>query len=101
MSDIEGEPGSPHLPFHHSAGAGRRRTTPLARTWRCEGLAQLTVPRLAGAWCMAAAEERAFWRKTVCSPISTFADRVGVQKKGSPPVLRIPLRCIRFSWLVR
>lgn len=74
MSRVEGELGAPHLPFLPHLPALGWRSTPLARTLAvCEGLA-LTVPRLAGAWCIAAAGEHASlpWLRIVCSRTSTF-----------------------------
>ena len=104
MSRVEGELGAPHLPFLPHLPALGWRSTPLARTLAvCEGLA-LTVPRLAGAWCIAAAGEHASlpWHRTVCFRISIFSLTVWVRRRrGSLPVLRVPLRCIRFSWSVR
>ena len=84
MSRVEGELGSPHLPFLPHLPALGWRTTPLARTLAvCEGLA---FDGASFGWRMVhsggrGARESALAQDRLLSDINLLADRVGAQKK--------------------
>ena len=84
MSRVEGELGSPHLPFLPHLPALGWRSTPLARTLAmCEGLA---FDGASFGWRMVhsggrGARESALAQDRLLSDINLLADRVGAQKK--------------------
>ena len=84
MSRVEGELGSPHLPFLPHLPALGWRSTPLARTLAmCEGLA---FDGASFGWRMVhsggrGARESALAQDCLLLDINLLADRVGVQKK--------------------
>ena len=84
MSRVEGELGSPHLPFLPHLPALGWRATPLARTLAvCEGLA---FDGVSFGWRMVhsggrGARESALAKDRLLSDINLLADRVGAQKK--------------------
>lgn len=84
MSRVEGELGSPHLPFLPHLPALGWRSTPLARTLVvCEGLA---FDGASFGWRMVhsggrGARESALAQDRLLSDINLLADRVGAQKK--------------------
>lgn len=84
MSRVEGELGSPHLPFLPHLPALGWRSTPLARTLAvCEGLA---FDGASFGWRMVhsggrGARESALAQDRLLSDINLLADRVGSQKK--------------------
>lgn len=100
MSRVEGELGSPHLPFLPHLPALGWRSTPLARTLAvCEGLA---FDGASFGWRMVhsggrGARESALAQDRLLSDINLLADRVGAQKKrfgsgqGSAAVYKIQL----------
>ena len=101
MSRVEGELGSPHLPFLPHLPALGWRSTPLARTLVvCEGLA---FDGASFGWRMVhsggrGARESALAQDRLLSDINLLADRVGAQKKrftsnveGSAAVYKIQL----------
>ena len=101
MSRVEGELGSPHLPFLPHLPALGWRATPLARTLAvCEGLA---FDGVSFGWRMVhsggrGARESALAKDRLLSDINLLADRVGAQKKrftssaeGSAPAYKIQL----------
>lgn len=101
MSRVEGELGSPHLPFLPHLPALGWRATPLARTLAvCEGLA---FDGVSFGWRMVhsggrGARESALAKDRLLSDINLLADRVGAQKKrftsgveGSAAVYKIQL----------
>lgn len=100
MSRVEGELGSPHLPFLPHLPALGWRATPLARTLAvCEGLA---FDGVSFGWRMVhsggrGARESALAKDRLLSDINLLADRVGAQKKrfgsgqDTAPVYKIQL----------
>lgn len=84
MSRVEGELGSPHLPFLPHLPALGWKSTPLARTLAvCEGLA---FDGASFGWRMVhsggrGARESALAQDRLLSDINLLADRVGAQKK--------------------
>ena len=84
MSRVEGELGSPHLPFLPHLPALGWKSTPLARTLAvCEGLA---FDGASFGWRMVhsggrGARESALAQDHLLSDINLLADRVGAQKK--------------------
>lgn len=100
MSRVEGELGSPHLPFLPHLSALGWKSTPLARTLAmCEGLA---FDGASFGWRMVhsggrGARESALAQDRLLSDINLLADRVGVQKKrfgsgqDTAPVYKIQL----------
>ena len=84
MSRVEGELGSPHLPFLPHLSALGWKSTPLARTLAmCEGLA---FDGASFGWRMVhsggrGARESALAQDRLFSDINLLADRVGAQKK--------------------
>ena len=101
MSRVEGELGSPHLPFLPHLSALGWKSTPLARTLAvCEGLA---FDGVSFGWRMVhsggrGARESALAKDRLLSDINLLADRVGAQKKrftsgveGSAAVYKIQL----------
>ena len=100
MSRVEGELGSPHLPFLPHLPALGWRSTPLARTLAvCEGLA---FDGASFGWRMVhsggrGARESALAQDRLLSDINLLADRVGAQKKrfgsgqDTAPVYKIQL----------
>ena len=101
MARVEGELGSPHLPFLPHLPALGWRSTPLARTLAvCEGLA---FDGASFGWRMVhsggrGARESALAQDRLLSDINLLADRVGAQKKrftsnveGSAAVYKIQL----------
>lgn len=100
MSRVEGELGSPHLPFLPHLPALGWRATPLARTLAvCEGLA---FDGVSFGWRMVhsggrGARESALAQDRLLSDINLLADRVGAQKKrfgsgqDTAPVYKIQL----------
>ena len=100
MSRVEGELGSPHLPFLPHLPALGWKSTPLARTLAvCEGLA---FDGASFGWRMVhsggrGARESALAQDRLLSDINLLADRVGAQKKrfgsgqDAAPVYKIQL----------
>lgn len=100
MSRVEGELGSPHLPFLPHLPALGWKSTPLARTLAvCEGLA---FDGASFGWRMVhsggrGARESALAQDRLLSDINLLADRVGAQKKrfgsgqDTAPVYKIQL----------
>ncbi|MBF1679975.1 MAG: methionine synthase [Rothia sp.] len=100
MARVEGELGSPHLPFLPHLPARGWRSTPLARTLAvCEGLA---FDGASFGWRMVhsggrGARESALAQDRLLSDINLLADRVGAQKKrfgsgqDTAPVYKIQL----------
>lgn len=100
MSRVEGELGSPHLPFLPHLSALGWKSTPLARTLAmCEGLA---FDGASFGWRMVhsggrGARESALAQDRLLSDINLLADRVGAQKKrfgsgqDTAPVYKIQL----------
>ena len=100
MSRVEGELGTPHLPFLPHLPALGWRSTPLARTLAvCEGLA---FDGASFGWRMVhsggrGARESALAQDRLLSDINLLADRVGAQKKrfssgqDTAPVYKIQL----------
>lgn len=101
MSRVEGELGSPHLPFLPHLPALGWRSTPMARTLAvCEGL---VFDGASFGWRMVhsggrGARESALAQDRLLSDINLLADRVGAQKKrftssaeGSAAVYKIQL----------